>query len=301
MQKKLLLALLLLSVSLSLNLQAAEQCIPDEKWLIPNSGETLTTEKFLPKIYNENMILLGEHHENAEHHKWQLALLKSLYKNNPRLVIGLEMFPRRMQPLLDQWISKKINQDEFIKKSEWDDIWSFDFDYYLPLLSFARDKQIPLVAINVDRALLKMTGKHGWDNIPKQHRLGISDPAKPAKAYVKQLAVSFSGHYSDPSRITKTAFLRFVQQQLLWDRAMAEALASAKQANPHKQIVGIVGSWHIINGHGIPHQLRSLGVDKTLTLVPWSEHLKCDGINPLFADAIFGTKAEASFSISANE
>ena len=289
-----------LLLSFSFNLHSAEQCIPEGKWLLPNSGKTVNTNNYLPELYKENVILLGEHHENAKHHEWQLSLLKKVYQNNPKLVIGLEMFPRRMQPLLDQWINKSVSQEEFVKQSEWDDIWAFDFNYYLPMLSFARDNQIPLVAINVDKTLLKMVGKHGWENIPKQHRSGISDPAKPTKPYVRQLAVSFQGHYSDPSKISKQAFSRFVQQQLLWDRAMAEAISTTKQNNPGKQIVGIVGSWHIINGHGIPYQLKSLGVEQSLTLVPWSEHLDCGSVNQEFADAIYGTPTDSSVKNSAS-
>jgi len=284
---------LTLTLMFSLNVQADEhtdeQCIKNAKWLLPESGKTLTTEEYLPRLYKENMILLGEHHENLSHHQWQLSLLKKLYNNNPKLIIGLEMFPRRMQSLLDQWINKTINQAEFINASDWDNIWSFDFNFYQPLLSFARQNQIPLVALNVDKALLKMVGKNGWENIPEQHRQGISDPAKPTRPYVRQLAISFQKHYSDPSKISKQAFLRFIQQQLLWDRAMAEAISSARKNNPGVRIVGIVGSWHIINGHGIPHQLNSLGFKNTLTLVPWSEYLTCDDLNPQFADAIFGT------------
>jgi len=282
----------LLAFLISFHLQAAEHCIPQGKWLLPSSGDTLSNADFLPRLYQENVIFLGEHHENLRHHQWQLALLKKLHEKNPNIIIGLEMFPRRVQPVLDQWIKKRINSSEFIKASEWDDIWSTDFTLYLPILAFAREKQIPLVAINVDRSLLKMVGKLGWHNIPKQHRRGIGDPAKPSKAYVRQLAISFQGHYSDPSKATKQAFLRFVQQQLLWDRAMAEAIASAKQKNPDKQLINIVGSWHIIDGHGIPYQLKSLGIDKTLSLVPWSEHLSCTSVTKQFADAIFGITQE---------
>ena len=290
----LMFALLLISH----NLTANEQCIPEGKWLLPGSGKTVKTASFLPQMYKEDVILMGEHHANQSHHEWQLDILQRLQQNNPNLAIGLEMFPRRMQPLLDKWVSKKVNEQEFIDASEWDDIWAYDFNHYSPLLKFARENNIPLIAINVDKSLLKMVGKHGWENIPQQHRGGISDPAKPTRPYVRQLAVSFQGHYEDPSQVSRQAFARFVQQQLLWDRAMAEALATTRAKYPTKQLIGIVGSWHIINGHGIPHQLNSLGIDKTLTLVPWDKHLSCDSVNQQFADAIFGSVTTKAVSLS---
>lgn len=284
----------------NLLLAAQEQCIPENKWLIPKSGKTFDMTSFLPQVYEEKMVLLGEHHANKHHHEWQLRLIKNLFTQNANMVIGLEMFPRESQDVLDHWVAGKIGKEAFIEQSNWDQVWSFDFELYYPLLDFARKNAIPLVAINVDKTLLKMTGKVGWENIPVDHRSGISDPAKPTEPYVRQLAISFQGHYSDPSKITKTAFLRFVQQQLLWDRAMAEALSHTRSIHPNKKVVGIVGSWHIINGHGIPHQLRHLNVKNTLTLVPWDEHLSCNKLNQQFADAVYGFPTPNDISISSN-
>ena len=50
-------------------------------------------------------------------------------------------------------------------------------------------------------------------------------------------------------------FANFVQAQLTWDRAMAEALATAKKDNATALIVGVMGRGHIDHGYGVPHQL----------------------------------------------
>ncbi len=273
------------------------QCVPKEKWLIPSSGETVDYAAYFSNISKKDVILLGEHHANENHHIWQLNLIKKIYKNNPDLIIGLEMFPRRVQAILDQWIERKIEPKAFQKAVEWDDIWAYDFDFYLPLLTFARENNIKLIAINVDKSLLKMVRKVGWKNIPDQHRMGITDPAKPTEPYVRLLASSFQSHFADPSRITKTGFWRFVQQQLLWDRAMAEALANVRNKNPNSKIIGIVGSWHIIDGYGIPYQLENLNINNVMRLVPWDENLDCNSISPLFADAIYGISENDKFFV----
>jgi membrane-associated protease RseP (regulator of RpoE activity) len=81
-----------------------------------------------------------------------------------------------------------------------------------------------------------------------------------------------------------------VDSQLAWDRAMAEVLASqtrptASGAKP--LIVGIMGSGHLRFGHGVPHQLRDLGVRSIGTLLPMAASSPCDELGPGLADAVF--------------
>jgi len=277
------------------NLSYAEStCISDGQWFIPSNNQTLDTDTYLKQVKNKGIILLGEHHENRDHHVWQLNLIKHFFQKQKSMAIGLEMVPRRLQSVLDEWNTGRLTKKEFIEKIEWETIWAYNFEDYFPLFQFAKSNQIPLLAINVNKDLLKMVRQVGWENIPENHRDGIDNPATPSRDYVRQLAVSFQRHFSDPSKLTKEAFLRFVQQQQLWDRAMAETISKAKKE--FELIVGLMGSWHIINLYGVPHQLTSLGATEIETLVPWDEHLQCEELTPKFASAIFGTTSKSNIS-----
>lgn len=276
-----------LTLGISAHALAKNNCIPDNQWFVPKTGGLYSFQDYLAHIPSQGIVLLGEHHENSAHHRWQLAMLTALHKKQPQMAIGLEMFPRYLQNVLDDWINNKISKADFLRQTQWDKIWAYNFNDYLPLLNFARDKQIPLIAINIQKSLLKMAREVGWKNIPDNHRQGITNPATPSKHYLRQLAVSFRRHFEPSVKIDKQAFSRFVEQQLLWDRAMAQGLASKKTAFP--LIVGILGSWHIINGFGVPHQLKDLGQSDIVAYVPWDEHLDCSRISDQFSDAIFGS------------
>ena len=264
-----------------------ETCIPENQWFSPSTGQISPFDEYLSHMPNKGIILLGEHHENAAHHQWQLNVLSALYKKESNMAIGLEMFPQYLQPVLDDWIDNKIDKEAFIQQSQWNEIWAYEFSDYLPLFEFAQKNHIPLIAINVQKTLLQMVRKVGWENIPKDHRQGISNPATPSKNYVRQLAASFQRHFEPGTKINKKSFLKFIEQQLLWDRAMAQGLA--KNTSKYPLIVGLLGSWHIINGFGVPHQLKDLEQDKITSLIPWDEHLDCQSISDQFADAIYGT------------
>ena len=71
---------------------------------------------------------------------------------------------------------------------------------------------------------------------------------------------------------------------------MAEGLASraVPGTNGNKPLlVGIMGSGHLRYGHGVPHQLRALGFSQIATLLPRSEDMACNDLEPGLADAVF--------------
>jgi len=82
-------------------------------------------------------------------------------------------------------------------------------------------------------------------------------------------------------------FKRFVEAQLTWDRAMAEALVSANRKFSNATIVGVLGSGHVADGHGVPHQLKDLGVTVLTTLIPVSADTACKLVGTSYADAVF--------------
>ena len=99
------------------------KCIPDGQWLIPESGTILSSSEFFTQLPNSNLILLGEHHANSDHHTWQLNVLKKLHQQQTNMVIALEMIPRRLQTVLDQWVHKTITKAQFIELIEWEKIF----------------------------------------------------------------------------------------------------------------------------------------------------------------------------------
>jgi hypothetical protein len=86
------------------------------------------------------------------------------------------------------------------------------------------------------------------------------------------------------------AFSNFVDAQLTWDRAMAEALAAAYRRDPKATVVGIVGRGHLEYGYGIPHQLADMGIDDVDVLLPLDATATCD---PLPAD-LSGSSSRAA-------
>lgn len=270
---------------------AAATCVAPGAWAVPRSGKpaAATADQIFERAASRSVVLLGEVHDRAEHHRWQLHTLAALHARRSQIAIGFEMFPRRVQPVLDRWVAGELTEAQFLQQSDWARVWGFDASRYLPLFHFARMHRVPMIALNVERSLVREVAARGFDAVPEARREGVGRPEPPPAAYVRYLLEVFGDH--DPQKrgagLDDPAFRRFVESQTLWDRAMAEAIRDAQRRRPGRQTIAIVGRGHALSG-AMPHQLRALGIADAMTLLPWEQDADCAGLDPALADAVFG-------------
>ncbi|MBT5558880.1 MAG: PDZ domain-containing protein [Proteobacteria bacterium] len=291
---------------------AAGTCVNVGQWLRPADQTTVKHKDLIAELAERPVVLLGEVHIENEHHRWQLHTLAALHAKNSNMVIAFESFPRSTQPALDRWVKGDLSIKEFLKQSRWNDVWRFDPNYYLPLFHFARQHKIPMVAMNVERSLIRAVGKKGFQGVPIEDREGVSKPASVPEPYRKSLKAVFDLHQKisagSPHKPTKQSeqkthgtpqsdkarFGRFVEVQSTWDRAMAEAIFESHKKDGSPLVVGIVGMGHLEFGYGIPHQLKDLGIHDAAVLLPWGPNRTCADLNSpegtAIANVVFGTK-----------
>lgn len=281
-------------------------------WIDVKTGRSIDRgDLFGDLVAKKAVVLLGESHTDVDHHLWELHTVAALHGRGGNLVIGFEAFPRRLQSVLDDWVAGKLTDEAFLKASEWRQVWGYDAALYMPLFQFARLNRIPMIALNVERTLVSQVGQRGWDAVPASEREGLSDPAPATVAYQRELARVYvikktlppgaadrmmSGQGAsipEPDEaalteaLTQPEFKRFVAAQQTWDRAMAQALADAKRKFADATIVGILGSGHVEEGYGVPHQLRDLGVAELRTLIPETVEAACAHVGTSYSDDVF--------------
>ncbi len=270
-------------------------CSQPGEWLIPSATPTAAAAKPIPvpelldQLARKPVVLLGEIHDCADDHHWQLSMLIALHQRHPDMAIGFEMFPRRLQPALDRWVAGQLSEDELLRQTQWDEVWGFDPQLYLPLFRFARQNHLPMLAMNVDQALVRQVRTAGWDAVPEARREGVSRPADPTPSYREELQHIFNAHPNMKDGDQTARFAHFVEAQTLWDRAMAEAITRYRQAHPQTLVVGILGAGHVQHGYGVPHQLQALGLGlgQLGTLITLPSDQACAEISPGLADAVF--------------
>jgi uncharacterized iron-regulated protein len=284
------------------------------QWLEPASGNVIAAPALFDDLATARVVLLGEVHDNRAHHRWQHYMLSALHARNANLLVGLEMLPRRVQSALDAWSAGELDESEFLEQSEWRELWGYDAELYLPLLHFARLHRLPTSALNIDRELVSEVGRQGWQAVDETQRMGLSDPALASEAYLLSLArlyaykQKFLSHDSGEDLaefdfdtdidasidnvLQLEEFTHFVDAQLTWDRAMAQAIASALADDEAAMMVGIIGRGHLEHGWGGPRPLSDLGIEEVVVLLPVDANDDCNALPADLARAVFVVDAE---------
>ena len=96
---------------------SASQCLVPGGWARADgvAPQVVDGAGLLAAMAQRAVVLLGEQHDDMDHHRWQLQTLAALHAQRPHLVIGFEMFPRRVQPALDRWVAGELTEAEFLQ------------------------------------------------------------------------------------------------------------------------------------------------------------------------------------------
>jgi uncharacterized iron-regulated protein len=224
--------------------------------IIPNHQEEIID---IEGLKSQEIIYLGENHDHAEDHVQQLKIITQLQQDNHhrQLVIGLEMFQRPFQPILDRYLAQEISEEELRKQTEYDTRWGFDWEFYAPILRYAQAQQIPLIALNTPVEITRKVAETGINSLEGndfRYIPPLSEIKLDNQEYRQAIAEIYLQHAQDGQGNSKDLD-NFFAAQVLWDETMAEAIANYYQDHPQSQIVVLVGKAHVMNDYALPNRV----------------------------------------------
>ena len=231
-------------------------------------------EDLMARIADKDVVFIGETHNSYADHLAQLAIVQRLHARGKRLAIGMEFFQQPFQPALDAYVAGTITEEEMLARTEYFDRWRFDYRLYRPILRFARDQGIALIALNPPGELTEKVARQGLSGLSPKDRARLParlDDADPA--YRERLQAVFDQHPHGPD----SDFERFLAVQLLWDEGMAEQAARYLVAHPGTTLVVLAGAGHIEYGQGIPRRLQRRRPVDAVTIMNGSHHAIAPG------------------------
>ena len=201
------------------------------------------------ELQRADFVILGEQHDNAEHHNLQLNVLKELNRRGWLKQVSLEMLVPSQQSAADFALKEQItDQNKLYQILSWKKGW--EWELYGPIVSWTISSGIALKAGNLDEGELKtvrdqpvrlgekLLGESGLDI----HR--------------NQFRESHCGH---TNKAREEVMLRV---QVARDARMAASLASVKTGS-----VLLAGNWHARKDIGVPRYVRvSQPMAKLLTV-----------------------------------
>ena len=212
--------------------------------------QTLSFPAIVEQIADKRAVYVGESHTRYEDHLLQLRVIRTLFLQNPKLAIGMEMFSREAQPLLDRYVAGELSEHEFLKQSKYFSKWGFDYRLYRDIINFARRNKVPIVALNQEKEIVSKFFKEGasaltadeFAKIPPDRDLAIP-------GYRQRITEVFAMHnqHGTPEQLNG-----FFQAQALWDETMAESVANYLGAHPESRMVVLAGQGHTDKVTAIP-------------------------------------------------
>lgn len=247
-----------------------------------HDGTPASFEDVIAAARNVEVVFLGESHDDPTAHALEAEVLQKLHAAGP-VLLSLEMFERDVQYVLDEYLAGLIGEDHLISSGR---AWRNYKTDYRPMVEFAKEKKLVVIAANAPRRYVNRVSRLGVDSLAdlsaqakatlpplpfaeaseaystKFHNLmkrgreeaakeaakKAAEEGKPAPTHTPSVAPSMAERRPDPART--------LQAQSLWDAGMAFSIAEAGMRHPGVRILHVNGSFHSEERMGILDHLK---------------------------------------------
>ncbi|MDG1579913.1 ChaN family lipoprotein [Pseudomonas sp. GOM6] len=208
------------------------------------SGERITPAQLVERLAKAPRVLVGEQHDNPDHHALQLWLSRELAAQRPQGSVLMEMInpnqQARVEEVQAQLRAGQPPADAFTALA-WQPGW--DWGLYGALVHYQLRQPYPLLAANLDRAEIMQI---------YQARPTLQGSASTAPAVQEKLQEDIRESHCGLLPDSQIPAMLAVQQQR--DRRMAERLVAAPQP-----ALLLAGAFHVRKDLGVPLHLADLG------------------------------------------
>ena len=221
-------------------------------------GQELTATQLAQKLAKYDVVFFGEYHDQSEIHKSEIDLLEALHKiKGEKLALSMEMFEVDNQEKLDSFLAGQLNEADFLATSR---PWPNYKTDYAPLVNFAKEYNMPVVAANVPRFLAAHVAKNNasTSGIEEQYQKWLPKITyAPDGAYKDKFYAQMNSPEA-PMKMPPQRLAAVYAAQCLKDDKMAESIAAFSDAHKKMQLLHINGCFHSDGHLGTAQKLEAL-------------------------------------------
>jgi uncharacterized iron-regulated protein len=216
------------------------------------SGKFIDRHNLMMRLARAEFVLLGEKHDNPDHHRLQAEVLRGLIAAGRRPAVGFEMFSLDDAGAIANHLARAPGDAAGLgpalnwQKSGWPD-WAM----YQPIAEAALAAKLAIFATNLPLATARKMSRDGLALEPSVRRdLGLDRPLSDVMfaTMAADIRNSHCGYGSAESVQT------MVQVQRARDAQMAQSLIAAATADG---AVLVAGAGHVRSDYGIPIYLTA--------------------------------------------
>ena len=202
-----------------------------------------------------DVVAIGEEHHHPDIQAFALYLLQAVAQRRPQqLALAMEFLERDQQATVDAYLAGTI--DHLTLQNRLGVSAAFMHDYF-PLLHYARQQALPVIAMNTPRRIARQVAREGLEKTLPQ--LSSRDRAH-LPVTLSAIAPSYRSYFLEAvaahHQLHGEQAEYFVQASHLKDDTMAEALARFLAARPGYTILALAGRFHFDYGKAIPALLQ---------------------------------------------
>lgn len=234
-----------------------------------HNDEEISLSQAVKIASDYDVVFFDEYHDQTSIHQAEQDFFAEFYGQNPQTVLSMEMFERDVQPVVDGYLQNEFTEEEFLASSRpWDNYMTD----YRPLVEFAKEKNLAVLAANIPRRMAAQYAKTGDFSLisaqdkmylPQKHIIEYGAYYDKFKDYMSQ------GQDSKPMKMTLERIELFYKAQCLKDDTMAESISLFADAHKDTKILHVQGSFHGDEHLGVVEKLNKLNPDlKTIVITP---------------------------------
>lgn len=214
------------------------------------SKKIITTDIIIADMEDADVLFFGEEHNDSAGHYLENEIFRALHvAYGDRLALSMEMFETDNQLPLNEYLQGKIDENRLAKDAR---LWS-NYRDYRPMVVYAKENKIPVIAANPPRRYVSMIGKRGMQS--------LDSLSKEAKKFLPPLPYdTLSGSYREKfMEVMKGSpggdNPKVYYSQCLWDAGMSYSIYRFQKKNKNKKIFHCVGKFHCDEKLGTAAQL----------------------------------------------
>lgn len=244
---------------------------------IPASGRFIGIDELVTQARTADAVLLGETHDNADHHALQAWMVERLAEGGRRPLVAFEMIDAGQEDALRRHLQAHPGDADGLGAAlDWDKSGWPDWALYRPIAAAALSAGAPVAPANLSRQQVRAIAK-GETSIPL--------PDLPADQ-IGMLEIEIkSGHCN---MLPEAAVPGMVRVQRSRDATMAQSLSHG--LDQQGKAVLIAGAGHTRTDHGVPLALAALKPQARVLALAFIE-VKAEATEPGAYGEMFDTAA----------
>lgn len=228
--------------------------LENKKDIIIDVEKLDTFQDMMKKASAYKVIFAGESHNEYSHHANQLAIIEYLNNSKKKTAIAMEMVQYEYLNVINDFVKGRITEKEMLDSIDYYNNWSFDYSLYAPIFRYARDNNIDIIPLNINREVTSKVYQGQIDNLTEEQAISMPERMKVMNdEYENKIKSIFDMHTKNQNKFTD-----FFLSQNIWDEIMAKHLADYRKANPDTSIVVICGNGHAGKNSGIPLRYKRI-------------------------------------------